>query len=258
MSQDRLEAATRFAREAGEILTERFLSSDLQTEEKGFLDVVTEADKKSEHHVAERIREAFPDDAVVGEEGTNTESANGYQWFIDPLDGTFNFSRGIPFWCVSIGVVKDAEPELGVILDPMRDELFTAIRGGGAFLNGEPIVTSGVTDLMEATLQLTLNFDRDRIDDSIQDFNAVAHDVMRLRNLGALALELAYVACGRLDAVCQRGSHAWDYAAGVVLCTEAGATVTDILGTPFKLDTDDGLVAATPELHRALGNLLNR
>ena len=144
------------------------------------------------------------------------------------------------------------------MLDPTRRELFSAAAGNGARLNGEPIHASDARELLTATLQLTLNYDRNVIDRSIGDFNAVAHDVMRLRNLGALALEMAYLACGRLDAVCQRGSHPWDYAAGVVLCQEAGSVVTDIDGSPFDLDTDDALVAATPELHTALLRLINR
>jgi len=245
------------AREAGMLLSSYFQSSSLRTAAKGFLDVVTQADTESEALVVSRLRELFPDDAIVGEEGTNAKGGNGRVWYVDPLDGTFNFSRGIPFWCVSIGLVMDGEPSLAVLFDPVRDEMFTAKRGQGAWLDGHPIAASSVSDPMEATVQLTLNYDRERIEVSISDFNAVARGVMRLRNMGALALELAFVACGRLDAVCQRGSHPWDYAAGVLVCTEAGAVVTNTDGSAFDLATDDALAGSTPELHRALRALLD-
>jgi myo-inositol-1(or 4)-monophosphatase len=244
------------AREAGAVLIGYFRSSSLQTEEKSYLDVVTQADREVEARVASRLHEAFPEDAIVGEEGTNSSSENGRVWYIDPLDGTFNFSQGLPFWCVSIGLADDHGSLAGVIFDPLHDELFSALRGRGVWLNGEPIRVSGLIDPMAATLQLTLNYDRVRIEESIRDFNAVARSVMRLRNLGALALELSYVACGRLDAVCQRGSHPWDYAAGALICDEAGAVVSDTAGNTFKLDCDDALVAATPQLHAALLELL--
>ena len=255
MNQD-LRQAEAIAREAGKLLLRHFRSSTLQTSAKGYLDVVTEADTETERLIVERLTTAFPEDAVVGEEGTKTESANGRTWFIDPLDGPPNFSRGIPFWCVSIGLAQSGEPSLGVVFDPVRDELYAGRQGGGASLNGVPIHVSSVTDPLAATLQLTLNYDRVVIEQSIRDFNAVARSVMRLRNMGALALELAYIACGRLDAVCQRGSHPWDYAAAMVLCREAGAAVTDAAGHRFELSTDHALVAATPELHRALLDLL--
>ena len=240
------------AREAGSLLRSYFQSTSLKTEAKGYLDVVTQADKECEELVVGRLKTAFPGDAIVGEEGTKTESQSGRCWYIDPLDGTFNFSRGIPFWCVSIGLVDEQGFLEGVVFDPLRDEMFSAVRGKGAWLNGAPIKASTATDPMSATLQLTVNFDREVIETSIRDFNAVARSVMRMRNIGALALELAYVACGRLDAVSQRGSHPWDYAAGILLCTEAGATVTDMDGTEFDLARDDALVASTGELHQAL------
>src|SRR5579862_1970324 len=212
MTTSQHQLVNQIAREAGDLLLSYFQSAALQTSEKGFLDVVTQADTEAEALIVQKLRHHFPADAFVGEEGTETAGGNGRCWYVDPLDGTFNFSRGLPFWCVSIGLVDNGVPEFGLIFDPPRNEMFTSIRSGGAFLNGEPISVSNAKDPLQSTLQLTLNYDRRAIERSISDFNAVARDVMRLRNLGALALEMAYVACGRLDAVCQRGSHPWDYA----------------------------------------------
>src|SRR5579872_5054472 len=164
------------ARDAGDLLLHHFRSAELQTKAKGELDVVTQADTEAERLIATRLGELFPDDAVVGEEGTATDSANGRQWFIDPLDGTYNFSRGLPFWCVSIGLVEHGESEYGIVFDPLHQELFSAERGLGARLNGAPIAASAVRDPMEATVQLTLNYDRSVIEMSIQDFNVVARN----------------------------------------------------------------------------------
>jgi myo-inositol-1(or 4)-monophosphatase len=249
-----LREAEAIAREVGRLLLSYFRSPDLETRAKRYLDIVTTADTESERLIADRLDTAFPDDAVVGEEGT--EGSGRRTWFVDPLDGTFNFARGLPFWCVSIGLVQGGEPVVGVVFDALHDELFSARAGAGAFLNGSSIHSSNVSDPMDATLQLATNFDRDVIGRSIADFNAVARDVMRVRNMGALALEIAYVGAGRLDVVAQRGSHPWDYAAAVVIAQAAGATVTELNGDPFDLRTDTTLVAATPTLHGRILSLL--
>lgn len=250
-------AAVAIARQAGDLLLSYFESGDLNTTPKGFLDVVTEADTESERLIVRLLGDSFPDDAVVGEEGTSAEPGRDRVWYVDPLDGTFNFSRHLPFWCVSLGLVDARGPLLGIVFDPLRDEMFTAMRGEQARLNGGLIRPDETEDTMAATIQLTLNYDREIIERSLADLNAVARHVMRLRNMGALALELAYVACGRLDAVMQRGSHPWDYAAGVLIGTEAGAVVTDIDGGPFDLMTDDALVACTAQLHASLLAMVN-
>lgn len=244
-----MKVAASVAREAGALLLSFFRGSHLETKEKQYLDVVTRADIESERLIAGLLRDAFPRDGIVGEEGGETAIQGTRVWYVDPLDGTFNFAHGLPFWCVSIGFVQDGEPVVGVVLDPLHDELFSARADAGAFLNGSAIHSSNISDPMEATLQLAINFDRDVIGRSIADFNAVARDVMRVRNMGALALEIAYVGAGRLDVVAQRGSHPWDYAAAVLIAREAGATVTELNGDPFNLLTDTALVASTPTLH---------
>lgn len=251
-----LDIAMGIAREAGALLMSYAESSNLEASPKGYLDVVTEADTETERLVVEKLREAFPDDAAVGEEGSNTTSKSGRIWYVDPLDGTFNFTKRLPYWCTSIGLVDDDEPQVGVIFDPLHDELFTAVRGSGSSMNGQRIGASEVRDPLQATVQVTVNNDRQVVDRSIKDVDNLARDVTRLRNLGALALELCHLACGRLDAVLQRGSHPWDYAASILIAQEAGATVSGAEGEPFSIFQSDALIASTPELHEALIGLL--
>jgi len=250
-----LSVALEIARRAGELVTSHFRNP--RSHEKAHLDVVTIADTASEKLIADELRMAFPYDGILGEEGSCTESRSGHQWYIDPLDGTFNFSRGLPFWCVSMGLVSHGKRVSGVVFEPLRDEMFSALNGAGAWLNGQPVTASGIADPMAAAVQLSINFHRDVIDHSVADFNAVARNVMRVRNLGALALELAYLAAGRLDAVAQRGSHPWDYAAGALIAEEAGAVVSNLDGSDFDLFTNDALAAATPALHTALCRMIN-
>ena len=141
-----LRLAESVAREAGHLLLSHFRSPQLETTTKRYLDVVTQADTQSEALVASRLKDAFPDDAILGEEGTNSDSRNRRAWYIDPLDGTYNFSRGLPFWCVSIGLVSDMTSVVGVVFDPLMDEMFTSAVGMGSFVNGRPLRSSGVTE----------------------------------------------------------------------------------------------------------------
>ena len=251
-----LEVAQSAAHDATEVLCRYFRNPSLETTAKRYLDVVTQADTESEMLLVSRVNQAFPDDAMVGEEGTNTQSSNGRAWHIDPLDGTYNFSRGLPFWCVSVGLAVNGIPVMGVVFDPLLNEMFTGSLGGGSYVNDQLLHASDVTDPMEATLHLSINYDREVIEQSLRDLNAVARGVMRTRNLGALALEIAYVAAGRLDAVAQRGSHSWDYAAAALIAREASAVVTNLAGKDFDLASDNALVAATPALHSELLRLL--
>lgn len=242
---------------AGEVLLRYFGGSEIGTRDKSYLDVVTAADFESEKLVASRLAKAFPSDSIVGEEGTHTKASSDRVWFIDPLDGTFNFSRTLPFWCVSLGLLMGGRRDLGVVFDPLHEEMFLAIRGCGAWLNGTRIHAFPVRDPLTAAVQISVNFDRNAVDKSLADTTAIGKKVMRLRNMGALALELCYVGCGRLDGVAQRGSHPWDYAAAVLILEEAGGVVTNLDGSSFDLKSDDALAAATPELHRSLLSMLD-
>jgi myo-inositol-1(or 4)-monophosphatase len=261
--------ATRAARAGATVLLHYFKSAELTSREKAALDVVTVADIESQEAIVSVLRTACPHDAVVAEESSSSVATipcshqkvpyrhqPGRVWYIDPLDGTFNFTRGLPYWCISIGLVRDGVAEAGVVFDPLRDEMFTGWRGGGAWVNGKAIQASKIIDPRHAAVQITIDYAPDTRARSLHDTSAIAPHVMRVRNLGALALSLAYVAAGRLDAVVQRVAHAWDYAAGILLVQESGAVASNLDGSPFDLFGEDALVAATPELHTRLKNLL--
>lgn len=244
------------ARAGAAVLLEYFGRSDLVVHQKSALDPVTVADSESERAIVTALRAAFPHDAIVGEEGSGIEGNRGRVWYVDPLDGTFNFTRSIPFWCVSVGLVDDGQPAAGVVFDPLVDEAFVAWRGGGVWLNQRPVYPSAVEEPMAAVVQMNVDFARETMGRSLHDLHAVAPRVMRVRNLGALALSLVYLASGRLDAVVQRAAHSWDYAGGLVALGESGAIISGLDGEPFDLSQDDALAAATPALHRQLRDML--
>jgi myo-inositol-1(or 4)-monophosphatase len=253
-----LDVARSIAREAGEALVGYFGSSTLGVREKAQLDVVTLADTDSERRIVSALTSAFPEDAIVGEEGTNTLPGVRRCWYVDPLDGTFNFARTIPYWCVSIGLVVDSSARLGVVFDPLRDEMFwSESEEGHAFLNGNPVGPSNVTELIDALVQVNIDFDRAVMQTSLVDTVAVGREVMRVRNLGSLALQLVYVACGRLDGLVQRRANAWDYAAGALVLQESGAVVSRVDGSRFDMNGPDAVAASTVELHRSLTALLS-
>ena len=241
--------ASAIAREAGVLLRE-YYRRGVAAEYKGDVDLVTEADRASEKLIVQRLHEMFPAHGVYGEEGTRSNIDSEYRWYIDPLDGTTNFAHGFPTFCVSMGLERRApslEPELdgeivaGIIYDPLRDDLFTAEKGKGAYLNGAPIHVSRVAELAEALLATGFP-SRKRHDNPnvhfYQEFTLRSHGV---RRAGAAALDLAYTACGRLDAFWEFNLNPWDTAAGALLVTEAGGSMTSFDGGPFLLNSDEVL-----------------
>jgi myo-inositol-1(or 4)-monophosphatase len=234
-----------------------FGTSTLGVREKAHLDVVTLADTNTERMIVAALKSAFPRDAIVAEEGTNTRPGVARCWYVDPLDGTYNFARTIPYWCVSIGLVVDGERRVGVVFDPLRDDMFSAEAGGPVLVNGRQSEPSEVTDLLSALIQINIDFHREIIDKSLEDTVNIGRRVMRVRNLGALALQLAYIACGRVDGLLQRRANAWDYAAGVLLLEQSGAVISRVDGTPFDLNGGDALAACTSELHQSLAELVS-
>jgi myo-inositol-1(or 4)-monophosphatase len=223
---------------------------------KGPRDVVTAADLASERHVLRRLTELFPGDGVVAEEGGRVPAGGGRAWYVDPLDGTMNFSRGIPVWAVSLALFEDGRPALGVVHDPIRQEAFTALAGSGAWCNEEPITCSDVTELSSAVVHVTIDFNDASMLEGVDDIKLVAPRVLRTCNLGSAALALAYVAAGRFDAMLHRFAHAWDYGAGVVLVQEAGGSVTDLRGAPYTSDTFALAAGSTLRLQGSLLDLL--
>jgi myo-inositol-1(or 4)-monophosphatase len=243
-----LEVAVAAARAAGAIHLDRYERLE-RIVHKGEKDVVTEVDHLSESAILEAIRGAFPHDAYLAEESGVSGSPADRLWVIDPLDGTVNYANGIPFFAVSIGLVVAGDPVLGVVLDPVRDELFHAVRGGGAFLDGSPIRNPGKQSLGDAVVSLGLprsGFARQG--------TRYRRAVRITRQMGSATLCLAYVANGRFDAYVQwQGLSTWDICAAGVIATEGGAVVTSRLGGRwFDLGMPSrsmGIVAAMPEHH---------
>jgi myo-inositol-1(or 4)-monophosphatase len=193
---------------------------------KGAQDYLTQTDGQIEHMVRHAVSEAFPSDGFLGEETGGAPTSAGRLWIVDPIDGTANFARGIPHFCISLGLLQDGIPVLGAIYDPMHDELFLAAKGEGAYLNGERIKVSNVDSLSLACVEVGWNNRR-----TPEDFVDLAGKVVRagaaFRRAGSGALGLAYVAAGRSDAYVELHINAWDVAAGLLLVTEAGGRVND-------------------------------
>jgi len=257
--------AAPLAREAGAKLRE-FLAQGVATEYKGDVDLVTVADRTVEAYLQDALLTTFPSHGIYGEEGTRDRLDAEYRWYIDPLDGTTNFAHGFPHFCVSMGLEHRATglaPEhdgpivAGVIYDPMRDELFTAERGKGAFLNGKPIHVSSVPELGEALVATGFPSRKRHENPNIhfyQEFTLRSHGV---RRAGSAALDLAYVACGRMDAFWEFGLNPWDTAAGFLLVEEAGGMVTGFDGAYRRLDSREILASNQLIHHEMLGFFLD-
>jgi myo-inositol-1(or 4)-monophosphatase len=252
-----LKTAESIAREAGALLRE-FYHRGVRTEYKGDVDLVTEADRASEKLIGERLRAAFPTHGIYGEEGTRSGLDAEFRWYVDPLDGTTNFAHGFPAFCVVLGCEQrhaglkpdeDGEMVAGVIYDPLRDEMFTAARGEGATLNGERIHVSKAKWLQESLIATGFPSHKRHRSPNVhfyQEFTLRSHGV---RRAGSAALDMAYVACGRLDAFWEFQLNPWDTSAGYLLVEEAGGTVTHFDGGKFTLDSrevlaSNGLIAA--------------
>lgn len=223
-----------------------------QVEYKGEIDLVTDADHAAEEVVCELLAERFPHYGLLAEEEVPEETEHSPRWIVDPLDGTTNFSRGYPYFAVSIALEKDEQIVLGVVYSPVLDELFVAEKGQGATLNGEPISVSGTGDLNRALLSSGAPYDvRQRMEVYTLPWNALVPQTLTLRQLGAAALDLCYVACGRSDGHFEVGLAPWDTAAGWLLVEEAGGCVTDFAGERFRSDSP-AIVASNGRLHREL------
>jgi myo-inositol-1(or 4)-monophosphatase len=248
--------ASAIALEAGALLRD-YYSRGVTTEYKSDVDLVTEADRASEKLIVERLHALFPGHGVYGEEGTRSNIDREYRWYIDPLDGTTNFAHSFPVFCVSMGLERrapslaasqDGELIAGIVYDPLRDELFTTERGKGAYLNGARIHVSGIADLAEALLATGFPSRKRHDNPNIhfyQEFTLRSHGV---RRAGSAALDLAYTACGRVDAYWEFNLNPWDTSAGALLVLEAGGSVTTFDGSPFRLDSRE--VLATNSLLR--------
>lgn len=242
------ETAARIAREAA-VIIEDLRRQKIGYELKGEADLVTIADKSSELHIVSELKAAFPDHAIVAEEGNNTQSESGYCWYVDPLDGTTNFAHGFPIYNVTLALEKDNQLIAGVVYDPTRNEMFSAEKSAGAYLNGERINVSAASS-METSLYATGFPSRQRHQNvNIHFYYQVAMISHGVRRGGAAAIDLAYVACGRLDAFWEFGLNPWDMAAGRLLLEEAGGIATDMHGAPHHIITSQHLLATNSHVH---------
>jgi myo-inositol-1(or 4)-monophosphatase len=243
--------ASEIAREAGVRLREFFVEG-VATEYKGDVDVVTEADRTVEKLIRTRLGEAFPEHGIYGEEGTRERMEQEFRWYVDPLDGTTNFAHGFPQFCVSLGLeqrgagVKPDEDGTivgAVIYDPMRDELFEAELGRGATQNDKPLHVSKTAHLAEALVATGFPSRKRHQSPNIHFYHEFTLRSHGVRRAGSAALDLAYVAAGRLEAFWEFNLNPWDTAAGVLLVTEAGGRVSDVAGGPFQLDSREVLAS---------------
>lgn len=258
------ELAIQAARDAGDLLRER-LARPRDVQFKGTVDLVTDADHASETLIAGRIRAAFPDHRLIGEEGARGVQVadNGgdepapYGWLVDPLDGTTNYAHGYPHFAVSIGLEREGAVLLGVVYDPMRDELFVAERGAGATRNGQPLTVSSEDQLIRSLLATGFPYDLTQRAESEALWLAFNGACQGVRRDGSAALNLCYVASGRLDAVWERPLQPWDMAAGALAIAEAGGRVTDFGGgdwDPYQRE----IVASNGRLHPTMLDVIAR
>jgi myo-inositol-1(or 4)-monophosphatase len=251
--------ASEIAREAGAVLRE-FFAQGVETEYKGDVDIVTVADRAVEKLIRARLAEVFPQHGVYGEEGTREGLESEFRWYVDPLDGTTNFAHGFPQFCVSMGLEgrpfgtapkQDGTLEAGVIYDPMRDELFTAERGRGARLNGRPIQVSPIPELAESLVATGFPSRKRHSSPNIHFYHEFTLRSHGVRRAGSAALDLAYIAAGRIEAFWEFNLNPWDTAAGILIVEEAGGRVTDFAGNHFELSSLE-VLASNGHIHEEM------
>jgi myo-inositol-1(or 4)-monophosphatase len=248
-----LEAALSAAKEAGEVLRTGF-GSQHSVRYKGEVDLVTEVDEQAEQVIREILLGAFPAYGMLAEEGGALVGEEDARWIVDPLDGTTNYAHQLPIFCVSIALERSGEVVLGVVHDPIREETYVAERGGGATLNDEPIKVSNTEELIQALIATGFPYDRAEMPEAIELFGRFTATTQGMRRLGSAALDLCYVASGRLDGYYERGIWPWDLAAGALILEEAGGKVTDYQGGILNLEGRE-IVASNGALHAAMTKL---
>jgi myo-inositol-1(or 4)-monophosphatase len=252
-----LNFATQIARDAGHLLVQRLGTAKVTT--KGDINLVTEADIAAESLIIERIRSYYPQHRILAEESGEAVLVGGkrseWKWIIDPLDGTTNYAHGYPCFAVSIGLEHNGELEIGVVYDPMRDEMFAAERGRGATLNDRKIRVSSVEELNSAMLCTGFPYNVRERPDFARDFTNFTMAAQAVRRDGSAALDLAYVACGRFDGFWEDGLSPWDIAAGALLIQEARGRVTNFKDEPLNIYSEQFL-ATNGLIHEAMMRVL--
>ncbi|HEY5573111.1 MAG TPA: inositol monophosphatase family protein [Anaerolineales bacterium] len=252
------------ARAAGEILRDGFqlrpgFNESFRVEHKGVIDLVTDLDYRAETLLLNEIKERFPSHGAVAEETGGLEGSGSRRWYIDPLDGTVNFAHGVPIFSISVAYAEDGDLKLGTVYDPIQEECFTAERGRGAWLNGEPIRVSRTGNLDDSLLVTGFPYDiRTNPENNLDNFARFSLLTQGVRRLGSAALDLCYVAAGRFDGFWEMRLNAWDVAAGGLIAEEAGARVTDLRGKPDFLSPPQSILAANLQLHPLMLEVLQR
>ena len=251
-----LDIITRLAKKAGEIQL-KHLGKLHQVEYKGVINIVTEVDKECEDLIVSELQKKFPNDDVFAEEGSGKRNKSGRRWIIDPLDGTVNYAHDFPFFCVSIALEVDNDLKLGVIYDPNRDELFTAEDGKGAKLNGKPIYVSVPSVLRQSLLAtgFAYNVQEGETLNNLVHFCNFIKTARAVRRPGSAAIDLAWVACGRIDGFWELFLKPWDMAAGVIIVREAHGLVTSFDGSPFDLYGNE-ILASNGKIHAEMVDVL--
>lgn len=252
-----MEGLLPIVQEAGNIVR-GYLSKDKKIETKGReIDLVTAADKESEAYIVAELKESFPQFSIVAEEGSSHEGTTEYTWIIDPVDGTTSFAHGFPAFAVSVGLVdKDNYPVLGAVLTPFAGELFYAYRDGGAWVNGESIHVSETEKLSHSLLGTGFPYNRREIMDKLLERLAlVLHNSHDIRRTGSAALDIVYVAAGRLDGYYEEGLKAWDTAAAIVILEEAGGKSSKFDGSPVDI-YDPQIIVSNNKIHQEIIDLL--
>src|SRR3984893_10167181 len=249
-THDFVPGMSEIAREAGTLLMEYFRQR-VTIEYKAEADLVTVADRKSELLIRERLHERWPSFDILGEEGGLQDTGSDYRWYVDPLDGTTNFAHGFLVFCVSVGLDYKGERIAGVIYDPTRDELFSAEKGGGAFLNQQPIRVSKVARLAECLVATGFPSHKRHKNPNIFFYHQITLHTHGVRRAGSAALDLCNVASGRYDGFWEFNLNPWDTAAGVLIVEEAGGRITDFDGSAFELNSRETL-ASNGLVHEAL------
>jgi myo-inositol-1(or 4)-monophosphatase len=243
---------------AGQLQLARF-GTEMRVDKKGAIDLVTEVDLEVERAFREMIAERFPDHQVLAEElGGSATVPAGPCWVFDPIDGTTNYAHGLPIFCASLALEIDGVAHVGAVFDPNRQELFTAERGGGAFLNGRPLRVSSADALVDALLVTGFPYDvHQRIDEIVGLFGEFIGRARAVRRLGSAAIDLCWVAAGRMDGFWERDLKPWDVAAGGLIVAEAGGQVTNCAGAPFTSRGRD-VLATNGHLHEAMLEVIRR
>lgn len=253
MSLPTLADVERMARQAGQILSNGY-EKDHKVDFKGVIDIVTEIDHLSEKYIIGEIQQLFPGHSILAEESGSLKGSDGHLWIIDPIDGTVNYAHGVPMFCVSIAYAYQGQVILGAVFDPMRDELFTAERGKGAWLNGRPLQVADATELKRSLLVTGFPYDTwNTPHNNFDNFSKLARMTQGVRRLGSAALDLCYVGAGRFDGYWELSVKPWDVAAAGLVAEEAGAKVTNAKGEKDYLSQpQSSILGANTTLHEKI------